>query len=217
MQTRIDHLVIGAKNLQHGVEYVKELLGVEMPFGGVHPKMGTHNHLMRLGENIFLEIISINDEIDPPKRPRWFDLDNPFIKKQIETTPRLLTWVVNTTDIKALIKNASFPAGKAELITRGNLSWFFGLPEDGRLFGGGMLPYIIQWETDRHPASDMADFGCTLAELRIYHPHPEWLKANLDSIGASKLVTITTLPHNSTPYMTAIIKTPSGIKMISSQ
>ena len=70
MDTKIDHLVIGAESLIQGVEYVKSCLGVEMPFGGVHVKMGTHNHLMRLGDGIFLEIIAINPEIDPPNRPR---------------------------------------------------------------------------------------------------------------------------------------------------
>ena len=40
MQTQIDHLVIGARTLTEGVNYVKDLLGVDMPFGGVHPKMG---------------------------------------------------------------------------------------------------------------------------------------------------------------------------------
>jgi len=47
MQTRIDHLVIGAADLTQGIDYVKECLGVDMPYGGEHEKMGTHNHLMQ--------------------------------------------------------------------------------------------------------------------------------------------------------------------------
>jgi hypothetical protein len=47
MQTRIDHLVIGAADLPQGIDYVKECLGVDMHCGGVHEKMGTHNHLLQ--------------------------------------------------------------------------------------------------------------------------------------------------------------------------
>ena len=47
MQTRIDHLVIGAADLTQGIDYANECLGVDMPYGGVHEKMGTHNHLLK--------------------------------------------------------------------------------------------------------------------------------------------------------------------------
>jgi len=155
MPTRIDHLVIGAGTLQQGLDHVRERLGVSMPFGGVHAKMGTHNHLMQLGNASFLEVIAINRDIEPPDRPRWFGLDDAFIRRQIIKEPTLLGWVVNTDDIDRLMKQANFSLGKAELITRGNLSWHFGLPEDGRLIAGGMLPYAIEWGTDHHPSAGM--------------------------------------------------------------
>lgn len=47
MQTRIDHLVIGAADLTQGIDYVNECLGVDIPYGGAHEKMGTHNHLLQ--------------------------------------------------------------------------------------------------------------------------------------------------------------------------
>jgi ribosomal 30S subunit maturation factor RimM len=72
MQTRIDHLAIGASSLAQGVAYIKDLLGLDIPFGGVHSKMGTHNHLMQLGAHMFLEVIAINVDSEPPQKPRWF-------------------------------------------------------------------------------------------------------------------------------------------------
>jgi hypothetical protein len=216
MRTRIDHLVIGAGSLAQGVAYVQDCLGVEMPFGGVHEKMGTHNHLMQLGNDIFLEIIAINPDIGPPKRPRWFSLDDAYIRQQIEVQPTLLTWVVNTQDINRLIKQAAFSLGTAEFITRGNLSWYFGLPEDGRLLAGGMLPYAIEWQTDHHPSADMADLGYRFQRLEIYHPYPRWLESALASIGASDLATISALAYNETPYMIAHINTPDGLKKLHS-
>jgi hypothetical protein len=188
-----------------------------MPFGGVHGKMGTHNHLMQLGSDTFLEIIAIAHAIEPPDRPRWFGLDDAFIRQRIEKQPALLAWVVNTDHIDGLIKQANFSTGKAERISRGNLTWYFGLPEDGRLLAGGMLPYAIQWRTDHHPSANMVDLGCRLQRLEIHHPYPQWLQAALASIGAADLVQIDALAKNQTPYMTATIHTPDGIKKISSR
>ena len=90
IQTQIDHLVIGARSLTEGVNYVKDLLGVDMPYGGVHPKMGTHNHLMQLGNDAFLEIIAVNHNSEPPDRPRWFGLDDGFIRQRIEQVKQVV-------------------------------------------------------------------------------------------------------------------------------
>jgi len=216
MQTRIDHLVIGAASLYQGVEYVRDHLGVEMPFGGVHQKMGTHNHLMQLGHSVFLEIIAINPQIEPPDRPRWFGLDESRIRIQVQTEPALLTWVVNTDNLKALKKNAAFSIGEIERIRRGELSWYFGLPRDGRLLAGGMLPYAIEWLTDRHPSEMMANLGCRLDGLEISHPYSQWINDALNSIGAADLVTVNALPKNDTPYLQAFISTPNGKTVLSS-
>lgn len=214
MQTGIDHIVIGAESLKQGVEYVKNCFGVDMPYGGVHRKMGTYNHLMQLGDGVFLEVIAVNHEIEPPNRPRWYGLDDPFIRQQIKLQPTLLTWVVNTRNINTLIRQASFSIGKAELIRRGELSWYFGLPDDGRLLAGGMLPYAIDWLTDKHPSKRMADLGCRLHSLEIYHPHPLWLQSALASIGALDLVKICVLPKNEAPYLVASVGTPLGLKKL---
>lgn len=216
MTTKIDHLVIGAANLKQGVEYVKNLLGVDIPYGGAHVKMGTHNHLMQLEKNTFLEIIAINNQINPPDSPRWFGLDDPFIRQKIELEPALLTWVVNTKSINELIRRAVFSLGNPELITRGELNWYFGLPEDGRLLGGGMLPYAIEWQTDTHPSLNMANLGCNLFKIEIHHPYSKWLRSALESIDAQNLVEIKELPKNTCPFLVAHISTPLGIKKLSS-
>ncbi len=217
MKSYMDHLVIGAASLEQGVDFVKEKLGVEMPFGGTHLKMGTHNHLMQLGNNTFLEIIAINNEIENPSSPRWYGLDDPYIQERVSIEPTLLTWVINTENINDLISSASFSLGKAELISRGNLSWYFGLPEDGRLLASGMLPYAIEWQTDIHPAKNMSDLGCRLDYLEIYHPYPKWLQAHLSSINALDLVDVKQTTSGATSFLVAHIKTPAGTKKLSNQ
>jgi hypothetical protein len=216
MQTRIDHLVIAADDLTQGLTYVKECLGVDIPYGGLHVKMGTHNHLMQLGNNIFLEVIAINPDTEPPEKPRWFGLDDPFIRRQLKAQPTLLTWVINTKNIDECLQQANFSFGKSELISRGDLSWYFGLPDDGRLLAGGMLPYVIDWQSDQHPSTNMADVGCRFQRLEIYHSHPSWLQSVLASICAEDHVKIHTLPKNSEPYLVAYIDTPQGTKELRS-
>jgi len=46
--TELDHLTIAAHDLVQGVAYVRDALGVDMPTGGAHPRMATHNRLLRL-------------------------------------------------------------------------------------------------------------------------------------------------------------------------
>ena len=216
MQTRIDHLVIGASDLKQGIDYVNECLGVDMPYGGVHEKMGSHNHLLQLGGNVFLEVIAINPDTEPPKNPRWYGLDDPYIRRQIKAQPTLLTWVVNTKNIEKLLQETIFALGKATLLSRGNLSWYFGLPDDGRLLAGGMVPYVIEWQTDLHPSTYMADVGCRLEGLEIYHSYPSWLQSVLEAIGAAGLVKIHPLPKNRPPYLVAHIHTSKGTKELRS-
>lgn len=216
MQTRIDHLVIAAADLTQGTAFVKKCLGVEMPYGGVHENMGTHNHLMRLGDNLFLEVIAVNPEMEPPEKPRWYGLDDPYIRRQIKAQPALLTWVVNTENIEKLLQQATLSFGRATLLHRGELSWYFGLPEDGRLLASGILPYVIEWQADSHPAKIMADALCRFKSLEVYHPYPSWLRSTLESIGAADLVKIHSSPKNSSPCLVAHIATPTGTKTLRS-
>lgn len=214
MSNKLDHLVIAADSLEQGREWVGDQLGIDMPYGGTHPKMGTHNHLVQLDDESFLEIIAINKEIAAPNRPRWFNLDDPLIQKSLKKMPRLLTWVINTTDIDQSMQNAICSFGSKETITRNNLSWDISLPADGRLLAGGMLPYLIQWHDKNHPASNMKNLGISLIAINIYHPYPEWLRGILDSIGATNLVNIHPLEEGQQTSISAIFNSPKGIRKI---
>jgi len=217
MKTALDHLVIGAADLQQGVDFVKDHFGVEIPQGGKHPKMGTHNCLTRLGDSVFLEIIAIDPEAENSVCPRWYGLDDPWIAAGLADSPRLLTWVINTDDITSVLANAEISFGNPEPISRGDLRWYFGVPDDGRLLAGGILPYIISWQTDEHPARQMIDLGCSLAKITICTPFLEWTSRQLESIGAISMVSLHYSPEISTPYLEAELLTPSGSRVLSSK
>ena len=216
MEFNLDHIVIAAETLEAGVAYVKKELGIEMPFGGRHIKMGTHNHLMRIGQDIFLEIIAIDPDLPVPDQPRWFGLDDPYIRVQIRKNPILLTWVANTTDIKTFLSAAPLSFGRAELISRGDLSWYFSLPRDGRLIASGILPYVIEWQTPVHPSENMADLGCRLQQLEIRHPLPEWLKSMIGPVKLPKMVRIKAGSQDKPPSLAASFETPVGTRTLSS-
>jgi len=211
MATRLDHVVIAAATLEQGVEYVRNTLGVDVPPGGEHPLMGTHNHLMNLGDEVFLEIVSTNPDAKPPERPRWFALDDPAVFSSLVSQPRLLTWVVNTDDLVSLQASTRHRLGDVTPVSRGNLNWLFAIPTDGALRAGGVLPYAMQWQTEPHPALAMTNLGCRLLSLTVFHPYAAWLKVMLTAMGAEGLVAVEPLNANELPYLSAAIETPTGL------
>src|SRR4051812_23817798 len=89
----LDHLVLAAADLAQGVSFVADRLGVRAPAGGRHAVMGTHNALVRLGRDVYLEIIAIDPEAPAPARARWFGLDEPRMRRRLAEQPRIVTWV----------------------------------------------------------------------------------------------------------------------------
>ncbi len=216
MSTRFDHLVIGAHTLSQGVAYVHELLGVDIPKGGEHVTMGTHNHVMQLGDDTFLEVIAINPDATPPVRPRWFGLDDPAVQSSLRVQPRLLTWVVNNSSLSDTCMRSEFELGDVTPLSRNGLNWLFAVPADGRLLAGGMVPNIMQWQTSTHPASGMSDLGCRLVSLTIHHPYKDWLSSVLDGMQATHLVNLKSLTDAEAAYLSAEIETPSGMAVLNS-
>jgi hypothetical protein len=204
-----DHLVIAAATLAQGVDWVADRLGVGVPPGGSHPRMGTHNHLTALGPGSFLEVIAVDPAAEPPPRPRWFALDDPAERARLETGPRLLTWVAATDDIEASLAAASAAGaelGRAVEMTRGDLTWLISIRDDGELPEMGTLPVLIQWSHHAHPASRMTDLGIRLDTLEIRHPDPAKLDAVLRAIGADHLVEVAQ-DDRPAPSLRAVLRT----------
>lgn len=169
MRTEIDHLVIACAELDQGGSWLRQHLGVEPQPGGKHATMGTHNRLLRLGPHVYLELIAIDPEGETPSRPRWFDLDRDDVRARAAQAPFLIAWVARCDDIVEAITRV--PAlGEAVAFTRDQFAWRFALREDGALQFGGVLPPVIQWDSDAHPADGLEDRGCALVSLALSHP-----------------------------------------------
>ncbi len=197
-----DHLVIAAETLEEGVGHVQERLGVDIPFGGKHPLMGTHNHLMQLGPEAFLEVIAIDPEAQA-SRPRWYALDD------FAGPPRLIHWVARVEAMSDAAR-LGVDLGEALDVSRGDLHWQLTVPQDGSMPYGGAFPSIIDWPEGMFPAPKMADMGCFLEQLVVSHPdHSE-----ISSVLAEHLDDERIAVEGGAFAMKAAIKTPFGTRWL---
>ena len=171
---QLDHLTVIAPSLAEGVAHVRTCLDIDVPFGRQHQDMGTHNHLLRLGDSVYLEIIAANPEAPRPMRPRWFGLDDQnAVRAAWDNGFRLRGWVARTIDINSVLSKHEGILGKKTQLTRAGSFYFFSIPPDGSLPLGGVAPSVI--DRAGHPPSvaSMADFGAKLRTVVIEHPNPD--------------------------------------------
>jgi hypothetical protein len=210
---RIDHITITSPTLEAGRDMVFDCLGLLPQRGGEHPRMGTHNLLLRLGEALFLEVIAVNPNAPRPPRPRWFELD----ALPSASRPRLACWVVRTDDIHASLQAASVPLGRAETMSRGALEWLISIPPDGHLPLGGAAPALIQWHTSVHPAAGLQDVGGRLTALELLHPEPQVLQAVLGDLRVAEPGVELSVREADSPGLVAHVDTPHGPRRIGAE
>jgi len=203
----IDHLVVTAPSLASGRDYVGSILGVAPGPGGAHPRMGTHNLLLRLGESAFLEVIAPDPAAPHPGRPRWFGLDEAATLR----VPRLAAWVARTDDLGACPQDLLACCGPIETQARGTREWRITIPADGRPPLGGALPMLIEWQQPRAPAgAGLPEAGCALAALGLRHPEPARVEALLARMGFEGRIAI----EAGEPGLWADIATPAGVRRL---
>ncbi|MFO7577845.1 MAG: VOC family protein [Pelovirga sp.] len=207
----IDHIAITAPSLAVGADFVRDVLGVTPLTGGEHPRMGTHNLLLRLGEALYLEVVAPNPQAPAPARPRWFALD----RLRPDSAPALSTWVARTTDIGATAAASSEALGEIEPMSRGALNWLITIPADGSVPLDGVAPALIEWQTEVHPATRLPDSGLRLAELKIFHPDPDRVERLLCSLGFAGPIRVAAPPGEGAAHLLARINTPQGLRELS--
>ncbi len=205
MVLALDHLVVCAETLAAGSAYVEKILGVAPGPGGQHLQMGTHNRLLSLGPDIYLEVIAVDPDAEPRRRVRWFDLDG------FAGRPRLSNWIARCNDLAAAISTAPGGIGEVIELERGDLRWRMAVPHDGCLPFGGAYPGLISWLGSAHPAARLTDNRCRLQELRVFHPDAAALRAYMPPVMELRLVTIKSGPE---VRIEAVIDTPNGVKVL---
>nr|WKF58863.1 hypothetical protein HUO10_003365 [Paraburkholderia busanensis] len=158
---RLDHLVISARTLDEGTQYVADILGVAPAGGGAHPSMRTHNRLLNLWGGAYLEVIAADPHAAAATAPaasagprpatvaephcaapadgsapraRLFALDDPAVQARLDKGPYLSHWVARVERPKRLSTwQAQYPQRIAPIVpmTRGDFTWSLSVPEDG--------------------------------------------------------------------------------------
>jgi len=191
---RLDHLVVTAGSCDQGVAWFQALSGIQMPVGGEHPLMGTHNHLTALAADQFLEIIAINPSAVEPVHPRWFRLSEAGHLKKISVKPQLTTWVAATDNLQSclqLLSASGIDAGKPVHLTRGDLRWKLALRDNGSLAFDGIFPILIEWPESVNPVATMKDQSVRLGKFSATHPDYAAINSALATLGLSSVLTVT--------------------------
>jgi hypothetical protein len=210
--TNLDHIAVIAPDLGAGVAWLRDVLGVEAPRGGAHPQMGTHNHLLRLGQDIFVEVIAIDPAGPHPSHRRWFGLDDrDAVTRHWHAGRRLRGYVARCPDLAATIGAQADTFGAPMPISRGDRHWSFAVRADGELPHGGALPCLMDWGGRGTPAPTMADFGLRLQTLLVETPNPDAVHAALDAIGMVRKPEIRRGPE---VRLSATIATPQGVRVL---
>lgn len=218
--TTLDHLVIGCADLARGSAWLERFLAVSLSDVGSHTRMGTHNRLLSLGPDCYLELIAIDPEAsradNPPFMPRWFGLDTRDVQERIAQKPRLLGWVARTENIDALAEKTGGMLGGVRPMERGDFKWRITIPDDGYPFEAGLIPSLIQWDVPRHPCQGLPDQQCRFEWMEAAHPNPAKIRYLLSEMGLENALTLTSTPPYSGMTMCAYIRTPGGVKTLMS-
>lgn len=222
---RLDHLVISARTLDEGTQYVADTLGVAPAGGGAHPLMRTHNRLLNLWGGVYLEVIAEDRQAGVPAdggapRPRLFALDDPATHARLAKGPYLSHWVARVERPKHLPTwQAQYPQRIAPIVpmTRGEFTWSLSVPDDGAFpawqrSGDGVLPSLIQWDTVRHPSAVLPETGIALKALKAVHPQAGPVAAQLQWLGAAHLIELQ--PTEGAAALIAEFETPDGLRTL---
>ena len=203
---KLDHLVIAARSLEEGATYVEAVLGVPLTKGGQHPHMGTHNLLLSLGPDEYLEVIAIDPNAPGPAVPRWFGLD------EFLGAPRMTNWACRTDDLDGALEEAPAGTGQAYELTRGDFSWAMAIPDTGRLPYDDAMPGLLQWNSDSpHPCDRLPDLDVRLSRLDVFHPDADGLLMAFPSLRKMGHVAVRSGPEK---RLIATIQTPEGIRVL---
>ncbi|MBI2965018.1 MAG: VOC family protein [Chloroflexi bacterium] len=177
----LDHVVYGTRDVARSVHELERLLGVRAAPGGRHPGRGTHNALMSLGGERYLEIIGPD-----PAQPGFQGI-LPFGLDDL-TDPKIVTWAAKAPDLEARVYAARAQGyDPGEILPRSRelpngtvLKWR--LTAAGESHPNWLVPFLIDWGDSPHP-SRTAPAGLTLERLRAIHPDPEGTRKLLEALG----------------------------------
>ena len=215
--SNIDHIVIGAANLEKATKKVEGLLQTKFSTSGKHSLMATHNRLARLQNSVYMEIIAIDPSASFPKscfqEKRWFSLDSATTQRRLLKGPQPLCWVVAVNNIEQSASNCGYSPGRITEMSRDDFRWKLTVPNNGDLSAGGILPVLIEWPKGKNPAEAMPKSDLVLKEVTLIHPSPNYIELILSAMDIAGPITI----KFGEPAIQFTFKTPNGNNVVFSE
>jgi hypothetical protein len=207
---KLDHITVIAPSLAEGVLHVRNCLDLDIPFGQRHAYMGTYNHLLQLGDTVYLEVVALDPEADAPDRRRWFGLDDQDkVRSDWKDGRRLRGWVARTDEIDAIIATRGGIFGEKVPLPTVNSSFDFAIPNDGSLTLDAAAPSIIDRRGKPRSMATIADLGARLRSFTLEHPNPAAVEALYRALAVDRPPEIEKGPRL---RYRAHIKTPAGLR-----
>src|SRR5262249_3436249 len=99
--------------------------------------MGTHNHLLSLGPDVYLEVIALDPTAPRPPHRRWFGLDDEAaVAAHWRAGRRLRAYAASCSALAQTIGAHGPPLGAPMRVSRGGRSWAVAVRPDGDATGG---------------------------------------------------------------------------------
>jgi hypothetical protein len=207
---KLDHITVIAPSLEEGVQHVRDCLAVDVPFGQRHAYMGTHNHLLQLGDAAYLEIVAVDPEAQAPERVRWFGLDDQKkVLSDWQAGRRLRGWVAGTDMFDAVMAAHDGIFGEKVPLPSASPLFDFGIPRDGSLPLNGAAPSLIDRRGTPRAMDTIADRGARLKTFILEHPDPTAMQTLYRDLKVDRPPTIV---KGATLRYRARIETPTGLK-----
>ena len=200
---KIDHLVYAVPDLEKAVNQFERISGVRPVYGGKHQHQGTHNALINLGNNSYLEFLAIDPENKNIPPPRWMGID--LIRE-----PKITRWAVKSKAINEelnILKKikpslAITKTGKRQRQDGAILQWELSIPQATPEVE--IYPFFIDWKSSEHPTVALPQH-CELISFHATHPAPAEIITFLKNINAE-----ITIEKGNEITLIAKINTPNG-------
>jgi hypothetical protein len=177
-EVHVDHLILGARDLDEGIRRFEERTGVRPLVGGEHPGRGTRNALVSLGPGLYIEILA--PQANAPDSGRVAEL-----RALTDLVPH--GWAVFVGDVDAARRRladaglglSEIQPGSRARPDGSRLQWKTFEIEKPKIAG---IPFFIRWgEGTTHPSQDSPG-GCRLQRLRAVTPDGDAMRRALAAL-----------------------------------
>jgi len=161
---RIDHLsyAAGPDGLKAAVGRLQDRLGAKFRDGGVHPGFGTHNFILPLANDRYLEVVEVLDHPAADKA-----VFGQAVRARSEAGGGWLAWIISVDDLaplEARLERSAVPGSRIFPDGR-SLEWRQ-LGVNG-LMTDPQLPYFVQWTSEPSVLPSALDGDIVLNRLEL--------------------------------------------------